>query len=87
VEGTRARCRPYADVRVVSWIGGNAGVHMAHQGALVYCAYPATHAHAGSAMHGPRRHAFSCVSSASGTGCARLHRRAPGAVSHLAQRW
>jgi hypothetical protein len=40
----------------------------------------------GQRYTGPRRHAFDRVSSSSGTGCVRLCRRAPGAVSHLAQR-
>jgi hypothetical protein len=43
-------------------------------GAPAHCAYLAMHAYAGSATQGPRRHAFDRVSSASGTGCTRLHR-------------
>jgi hypothetical protein len=42
--------------------------------------------HTGSAVQGPLWHAFDHVSSASGTGCTRHHRRVPGTASPLAQR-
>jgi hypothetical protein len=64
---------------------GDPGVHVVHRGAPAHCAYPAMHAHAVSATQGPRWRAFGRVSSASGTGYAKLHRQAPGAVSRLAQ--
>jgi hypothetical protein len=64
---------------------GNPDVHAGHRGTPAHCAYPAMHTHADSATQGPRRRAFGHVSSASGTGCTKLHHRAPGAVSCLAQ--
>jgi hypothetical protein len=64
---------------------GHPGVHAAQRGAPAHRAYPAMHAPMGSATQGPRWCAFGYVSSTSGTGCARLHGRAPGAASRLAQ--
>jgi hypothetical protein len=74
MEGTRLGHYLYTSVGVVSWTGGNPGLHTVHRGALAHRAYPATHTYAGSVTQGPRRCAFGRVSSASGTGCVRLRR-------------
>jgi hypothetical protein len=62
----------------VRWTGGHPGVHATQREAPAHLAYAATRA-TGSATQGPRRRAFGCVSSFSGTGGARLRRQAPGA--------
>jgi hypothetical protein len=63
---------------MVSWTGGaHPGVHTVQRGALAHRTNPAMCMREGSATQGPRRCAFGRVSSASGAGCTRLHRRAP----------